>query len=401
MKIKVAFLTTKDSKGAVGIGDCTVITFDEKFDEGEERKGCIVIDGGYAKTNTTLKNYLNDEGIKVIDLMVGTHIDNDHISGLNSFLESYVIKKKTFELRNFWGPAPKGYEPISLAEFASYMPEVSGFGIRELTFISQSVDENEELYRNVKDILGEGNIWHPSVRERGYIPEVFKSVKIDILAPDKQIPDEEIKGKGLAEVDLGAILSSDLEIDLTSEKMKSKVNEASLENNRTANNQSLVLKLIPLDENRHEIEKCTLLFTGDAEKESWEFMVNKWGKKLESKLLKVAHHGSRTGTSEQVLNKVKPKYCIICAGKNSHGLPDEDVLKMIDKKNYKIFCTGRNSNKDKSPCINDNILDKCARCDENKKDIKDPVIFEVDTSTKKLSTLGKFCAFAWRNISSP
>ena len=44
MKIKTAFLTTRDSKGNPQIGDCIVISFDESFPEGQ-RKACIVIDG--------------------------------------------------------------------------------------------------------------------------------------------------------------------------------------------------------------------------------------------------------------------------------------------------------------------------------------------------------------------
>ena len=127
MKIKATFLTTSDSSGKPQIGDCIVITFDEKFNE-EERKACLIIDGGYSSNKNVLKKYLESEQIKIIDLIIATHIDNDHISGLKAFLKDYVMKKNgeknKFELRNYWGPAPKTFiEPISIMEFISYIED--------------------------------------------------------------------------------------------------------------------------------------------------------------------------------------------------------------------------------------------------------------------------------------
>jgi len=88
MKIKIGFLTTKDSSGKPQIGDCIVVTFKEKIDE-EEKQRCIIIDGGYSSNKNELKKYLENEQIKIIDLIIATHIDNDHITGLKAFLKDY------------------------------------------------------------------------------------------------------------------------------------------------------------------------------------------------------------------------------------------------------------------------------------------------------------------------
>ena len=401
MKMKVAFLTTRDSKGDPQIGDCIVVTFNERFAEGQ-RKACIVIDGGYATNKVVLKNYLEDEKIKIIDLMVATHIDNDHISGLDSFLESYVKEKNSgknkFELKNYWGPAPKTFEPISITEFASYIENIDDLGIEELSFISQSVEKNEELYVTVKGILAEDHICHPSVSIREHVPKIFSSMAIDILAPDKQIPDDKIKGARLDEISLGNTLVTDLEIDLADKAIKDKMDVAALENNRTANNQSIVFKLTPLDDYGQRIESDAFLFTGDAEKDSWDFMILRWGNELKSKLLKVSHHASKTGTTEDVLETVDPKYCIICAGKNTHGLPDEEILEMIDKKNLEIFCTGRNPKVGEGPCTINTIQKMCPRWDDtNKKHIMDTIIFEVDTDAQAMTYSGTSCGYKWRD----
>lgn len=399
MKLKVAFIATTDSKGTPQIGDCIVITFGERFADDGERKACIVIDGGYSSTKVALRNYLQNENIEIIDLMLATHIDNDHISGLHSFLENYVKETNEFELRNYWGPAPKTFEPISLTEFLSYIPDTDDLGIEELSFISQSVKKNEELYSTIKDVLPGDRIFHPAVHSRDYIPKIFNRIEIEILAPDEQIPDDKIKGQRWAEITLANTLASDLEIDLTDEELKNSVNAASLENNRTANNQSIVIKLTPLDDNDQKIKNCGFLFTGDAERESWENMMIQWDERLKSELLKVSHHGSRTGTTEDVLRVVKPRYCVICAGKNRHGLPDEDVLKMIDKGNMRIFCTGRNPKGGEGPCTTDEVLKECPRWDDvNGVHIKDAIIFEVDTDSATMTYRCSCCGLSWKNI---
>jgi beta-lactamase superfamily II metal-dependent hydrolase len=401
MKVKVAFLTTIGADKAPQIGDGIVITFDEKFTDGK-RKACIVIDGGDKHAEIALKNYLQTEKIQIIDLIIATHIDNDHIAGLNAFLSGFVKEKKEFELRNYWGPAPESYsESLSITKFISYTPDVNNLGIEDLSFIAQSANENEKLYTTIKGMLSEDHIFHPSVQNCNNIPKLFKGVAIDILAPDKQIPDAKIKGQRLAENSLGDALLSDLRIDLTNETLKEKINAASLENNRTANNQSIVIKLTPLDTNEKKIEKCALLLTGDADKESWDYMINQSKSKLQAQILKLAHHGSRTGTDKNILAKVKPKYCIICCGSNSHGLPDEDVLKMIDEESLEIFCTGRNTTitgEKSGPCKND-ILKCCPRWDNKKNEpIKETITFEVDTKTQKTICSAKACSFDWGKI---
>ncbi len=49
-------------------------------------------------------------------------------------------------------------------------------------------------------------------------------------------------------------------------------------------------------------------------------------------LLKVAHHGSRTSTSEKMLCKAQPKYAMIsCGKKNGFGHPHQEVLDRLEK----------------------------------------------------------------------
>ena len=79
----------------------------------------------------------------------------------------------------------------------------------------------------------------------------------------------------------------------------------------------------------------SFLFTGDIERQS-EYEVVQKNLNIESDILKIAHHGSKTSSSELFLEKVNPKIAIISVGKNnSYGHPYQAVLGRLEK--YGIF----------------------------------------------------------------
>lgn len=69
------------------------------------------------------------------------------------------------------------------------------------------------------------------------------------------------------------------------------------------NNNSMVAKLI--------YGKCQILFTGDIEQIAEEKIVQMYGNKLNATILKVAHHGSNTSSTESFINAVNPKIALI------------------------------------------------------------------------------------------
>lgn len=90
------------------------------------------------------------------------------------------------------------------------------------------------------------------------------------------------------------------------------------------------------------------LFTGDAYHENEKELIEmkeycKESKEenkcqnltIDSDVLKVGHHGSRTSTSEEFLKKVDPLVAVISSGKdNSYGHPHLEILELL--KNYDI-----------------------------------------------------------------
>ena len=103
------------------------------------------------------------------------------------------------------------------------------------------------------------------------------------------------------------------------------------------NNNAMVMKL--------RYGKFSMLFTGDieaiAEEKILDFYEEKGEAILKSDVLKVAHHGSKTSTTQIFFEKVNPKICLIGVGKNNmFGHPTAEVLERIN--GTKIYRTDEN-----------------------------------------------------------
>ena len=107
--------------------------------------------------------------------------------------------------------------------------------------------------------------------------------------------------------------------------------------NNAINNNSLVCKLI--------YKNFSMLFTGDIEEIAEKAILSKYVNKqelLNADILKVAHHGSKTSSSEEFINTVSPKYAVIGVGQNNKfGHPSESVIKNLKKKNIQIYRTDK------------------------------------------------------------
>jgi len=84
----------------------------------------------------------------------------------------------------------------------------------------------------------------------------------------------------------------------------------------------------------------TFMLTGDSPKSIEEYLVLSEGEALQSQVLKVGHHGSRTSTSELFLDEVRPQYAVISAGlDNQYGHPHLEVTDLLFNKRVETFNT--------------------------------------------------------------
>ena len=98
------------------------------------------------------------------------------------------------------------------------------------------------------------------------------------------------------------------------------------------NNNAIVMKLI--------YNNFSMLFTGDIEEIAEKKIVDKYKNSLNSTILKVAHHGSKTSSIESFLKSVKCKIALIGVGENNNfGHPSEIVLDRLRENNSKIYRT--------------------------------------------------------------
>lgn len=100
------------------------------------------------------------------------------------------------------------------------------------------------------------------------------------------------------------------------------------------NNNSLVCKFV--------YNKFSILFTGDIEAVSEKKLLEIYNdNELKSTILKVAHHGSKSSSTEEFLNKVMPKIAIIGVGeKNKFGHPNNYVLERLNNLNCRTDVMG-------------------------------------------------------------
>ncbi len=369
MELKVAFLALDEH------GDCSVITFGPSINP-----KCIVIDGGEGKNGAAaLRAYLKKTNTKSIDLMVGTHLDADHINGLKLFVQAEAKAKKNNEayiaIQNYWGPLPYApSQPNYSMRTASAQGAGSPFAPTQ-QFVMESIQQNEDLLEAIRKMVPADRIHFPS--RRNPPPQIFSEVNLRVLGPDNQVPSSTFEnkvmdlGQSIAE---GSVLRDGMDISELLNTVKNEVEALAQQLDRTVNNQSIVIRLMPSQGNK----EWSFLFTGDATQEAWRDMTNEPQLRalLKASVLKIPHHGSSlNGITSDGINAVQPKYAVNMVG-NKHGLPDAPTLALIRGIGCKILCTQKNSDtKKKSACYS--VLQPNCPAKENPKDI----VFTVDTAT--------------------
>jgi len=97
---------------------------------------------------------------------------------------------------------------------------------------------------------------------------------------------------------------------------------------KNSNDTSIVASLV--------FDGISFLFTGDITKKVEKELVEK-NANLESEVLKVCHHGSKTSSSLEFLEVVLPELAVITVGENSYGHPHPEVLANLQEFGIQIL----------------------------------------------------------------
>ncbi len=169
-----------------------------------------------------------------------------------------------------------------------------------------------------------------SLIHNGVIKEIIKSPTDSVNGKDIRFTNF-IKQSGVKEVSAGGKI---IKIGNARIYILNKNGGRNLLGN-TTNENSTILKVV--------YGNTSILFTGDAGRKAEKFYMAKYGGFLKSYVLKVSHHGSNTGTSDEFLSTVSPKICLISAGvKNRFGHPSLKVITELKNFGCTVYRTDSN-----------------------------------------------------------
>ncbi|MDO4460226.1 MAG: MBL fold metallo-hydrolase [Clostridia bacterium] len=100
------------------------------------------------------------------------------------------------------------------------------------------------------------------------------------------------------------------------------------------NEMSLVLRL--------SFGDFSVLLCGDMAENEIQDIIDS-GKNLKSDILKVSHHGSKTGINEEFFDIISPDISVISVGENNYNLPSYEVLNLLEAKSM-VLRTDRDGN---------------------------------------------------------
>jgi len=127
------------------------------------------------------------------------------------------------------------------------------------------------------------------------------------------LPDDLYEGREIAGVKIQALHPPGSDESWSSGKSK---------DSKALNNNSLILKI--------SYKGKSFLFAGDIEEEGEKAVASNWGYNLDSDVLLVPHHGSKTSSTVHFLESVTPEISVISCGKgNSFGFPHTEAVKRL------------------------------------------------------------------------
>ena len=177
---------------------------------------------------------------------------------------------------------------------------------------------------------------HPDLDHSGGTKEILKASKVGNIIVSTENKYETKEYEHFTKV---SKVNNDNYLNFKNFKIE--IISPSLNYNKSVNSKSIV--------NLLDYGKYRFIFTGDIEAEVERELIfreyfgslNKEEKKIN--ILKIAHHGSKTSSSDIFLKKIKPEYCVISVGiNNKYGHPDKKTLENIYKYCKNVYRTDAN-----------------------------------------------------------
>lgn len=296
------------------------------FNDGIENRN-ILVDGGVEETyysNSTglfgeLENEINliRKRNEVIDLLVLTHIDNDHICGL---LKWFELDVKAHELvKNVWFNSGK--------LIATYLNEPENEDLRVGLKIFSDTQTGVHEAIEFESYLLEKGIWKQKIIIQGQELEEC-SVKMQILSPDEAQLRKLLKEYKRVTGDPAYTARKEKDWnksikDFIEEENKS---DYKFEQDGSLKNGSSISFILTMSGKR-------FLFLADSHPKGIVTQLKALGctkdKPLEVDAIKVSHHGSKANTNKELLEIIKTENYIISTDSSGDNHPNKRTLARI------------------------------------------------------------------------
>lgn len=193
------------------------------------------------------------------------------------------------------------------------------------------------LKRNKFNRLDAVIISHPDSDHIGGITKLLEDYEVDKIympkLPKELIPQTEEYKRFYNSVKENSVKLIYPEIQSEIQIGEMKLNFISPQKQYTNRNDvSLVLKII--------YEETSFLFTGDISDNVEEDLLNS-DIELNSDVLKIAHHGSKTSSSEDFLKAVSPQISVVSVGSSDDTLPDYETMVRINHYSDSLYRTDK------------------------------------------------------------
>lgn len=249
----------------------------------------VLIDAGDAGKGKVILEALKRYNIQQLDYFVATHPHPDHIGGADEVFKGTKILNV---IDNGEGPdVPESLLPAK--------PQAKPPGKAKSKPVPKRADKSStvtKFYDEYKEALTQSGAQYEK-SEVGKKYDLGGGARLMILAPSEPL--------------------------FTREQMKTGGN--------VPNANSIVMRL--------DYGDFSMLLPSDAEEQTEHRLLTK-DPDIKTKILKVAHHGSKYATSQDFLDRVKPEVAIIsCGAWNRYGHPSQLVLDRFKNTNVKVYRT--------------------------------------------------------------
>ena len=249
----------------------------------------VLIDAGDAGKGKVILDALKRYNVQQLDYFVATHPHPDHLGGAD---EVFKVTKVLNVIDNGEQPdvpeslLPKSKPTTTTGKKSDQKPAAAAKNSKSVT----------KFYDEYQEALAQSGA-HYEKAQVGAKIDLGDGARLTVLAPSEPL--------------------------FTKDQTKSGGN--------LPNANSIVMRL--------DYGDFSMLLPGDAEEQTEHKMLTK-DLNLSAGVLKLAHHGSKYATSQDLVSRVKPQVAIISCGEwNRYGHPSQVVLDRLKAANVKLYRT--------------------------------------------------------------